>query len=262
MQTVIFCGGKGTRISGSGPEKKELFQIGSRPILWHIMKTFAAFGHKEFVLPLGHRGDLIRRYFLEYAWHARDICFRLGSPDDAVCYGENDESDWQLTMVDTDREAGPEGIEVNKGERIRRISSYLTGERFFLTYGDGVGDIDVDALLRFHAAHGKWVTVTGIQPAYNFGVLDTDEDDRVTAYRQYPPLDHWINAGFYVVERSALDHLKPGWDWESDFLVWLAQTDQLMIYRHTGFWRKMDTLKEAQQLNDIWASGQAPWKVW
>ena len=169
MQTVIFCGGKGTRISGSGPKKKELFQIGNRPILWHIMKTFAAFGHKEFVLPLGHRGDLIRRYFLEYAWHARDICFRLGSPDDATCYGENDESDWQLTMVDTDRGDRP-GVEVNKGERVKRISSYLTGERFFVTYGDGVGDIDIDALLRFHTSHGKWVTVTGIQPVYNFGV--------------------------------------------------------------------------------------------
>jgi glucose-1-phosphate cytidylyltransferase len=255
MQTVIFCGGKGTRISGSGPEKKELFEIGSRPILWHIMKIFATYGHKEFVMPLGYRGDLIRRYFLEYEQMNRDLCFRLGDPDGAVCASDNDESDWQIALVDT-------GLEANKGERIRRIADHITGDRFFLTYGDGVGDVDVDALLRFHLSHGRWVTVTGYQPTYNFGIVQADAEDQVTAYLQYPKLEHWINAGFFVVEHKALAHLRPGMDWETDLLAWLVGEGQLMVYRHAGFWCKMDTFKEAQHLNDIWESGDAPWKVW
>lgn len=261
MQTVIFCGGRGTRISGSGPQKKELFEIGDRPILWHVMKIFATHGHKEFVLPLGHRGDLIRRYFFEYERMTRDLCLHLGDPDGAICAGENDESDWRLTLVDTGLEVRP-GIEVNKGERIRRIAHYVTGERFFVTYGDGLSDVDLHALLRFHRSHGRWVTVTGYQPRYNLGVVEADETGQVTAYKQYPPLDHWINAGFMVVERAALALLDPGLDWETGFLRRMVDKDQLMMYQHRGFWQKMDTLKEAQQLNDIWQSGNAPWKTW
>jgi glucose-1-phosphate cytidylyltransferase len=191
----------------------------------------------------------------------RDLCFTLGQADKALCTGENDESDWQITLVDTGLEISP-GVEVTKGERLRRIARYVTDERFFLTYGDGVGDVDIAALLRFHVSHGRWVTVTGYQPTYNFGVVEATDEGRVTAYHQYPPLDHWINAGFYVVERAALDALAPVMDWESGFLVWLAREGQLMMYRHAGFWRKMDTLKEAQQLNEIWATGRAPWRVW
>jgi glucose-1-phosphate cytidylyltransferase len=213
------------------------------------------------LLPLGYRGDLIRRYFLEYETMTRDLSFQLGEPEDARWIGPNDESDWRLTMVDTGLEVEP-GAEVTKGERLRRIAAYLTGERFFLTYGDGVGDVDLDLLLRFHMEHGKLVTVTGFQPVYNLGVIEADDGGQVSAYRQYPPLDHWINAGFYVVERAALERLAPGMDWESGFLVWLAQRGELLMYRHSGFWRKMDTYKEAQQLNEIWATGHAPWRKW
>jgi len=261
MQIVIFCGGKGTRISGSGPRKKELFEIGDRPILWHVMQIFATYSYKDFILPLGYRGDLIRRYFLEYERMNRDLCFRLGDPGNLVFLGENHENDWQVTLIDTGLE-DDSGQEISKGERIRRIAQYITGERFFLTYGDGLGDVDIAALLRFHLSHGKWVTITGYQPAYNFGVIEADAVGHTNAYHQYPRLDHWINAGFFVVERAALDKLESGMDWETGFLVWLVRAGQLMMYRHTGFWRKMDTLKEAMQLNKIWASGQAPWKVW
>jgi len=261
MQTVIFCGGEGTRISGSGPEKKELYQIGDRPILWHIMKMFATYGHTEFILPLGHRGDLIRRYFIEYERMTRDLCFRLGDPDGAICTGENDESDWLITLVDTGLQT-EDGGEVLKGERVRRIAHYLTGERFFITYGDGLGDVDLDALLRFHRAHGRLVTVSGYQPIYNFGVVETADGDRVTAYHQYPQMSHWINIGFFVVERAALDELEPGMDWETGFLKHMVERGEVMLYRHAGFWRKMDTLKEAIQLNEIWKGGHAPWKTW
>lgn len=261
MQTVIFCGGKGTRISGSGPEKKELFEIGTRPILWHVMKIFATYGHKEFILPLGDRGDLIRRYFIEYERLTRDLCLHLGRPDQAVCQGENEESDWQIIMADTGQQM-PDGQEVVKGERLRRIARYVAGERFFLTYGDGLGDVDLDALLRFHCAHGRWVTVTGYQPFNSYGIVQAGVDGLVTDYLQYPRMEHWINAGFFVVERPVLAMLSPGQDWETGMLVQLARQGQLMMYRHPGFWIKMDTLKEAQRLNEIWASGQAPWKIW
>lgn len=261
MQTVIFCGGEGTRISGSGPEKKELFEIGDRPILWHIMKVFATYGHRDFILPLGHRGDLIRRYFLEYEWMNRDLRFQLGAPDGATYMGPNDEHDWRITLVDTGLKT-EDGREVTKGERLRRIAANITDDRFFLTYGDGVGDVDLDALLRFHESHGKWVTVSGYQPVYNFGVVEVEPQGQVTAYHQYPQLGHWINIGFFVVERAALAELEPGMDWETGFLVHAVNRGQLMLYRHSGFWRKMDTLKEAIQLNDIWAAGRAPWKVW
>jgi glucose-1-phosphate cytidylyltransferase len=158
-------------------------------------------------------------------------------------------------MVDT-------GVDTPKGERIRRIAPCITGERFFLTYGDGVSDINLDALLSFHRAHGRWVTVTGYQPRYQYGVVKADDGGLVTAYHQYPRLDHWINAGFMVVEREALDALDPGLDWETGFLVRLADLRQLVVYRHQGFWRKMDTFKEAQELNAMWTSGRAPWKTW
>jgi glucose-1-phosphate cytidylyltransferase len=155
-----------------------------------------------------------------------------------------------------------DGREVVKGERLRRIAHYITDDRFFLTYGDGVGDVDIDALLRFHLSHGKWVTVSGYQPVYNFGVVEVESQGQVTAYHQYPQLGHWINIGFFVVERAALTELEPGMDWETGFLVHAVNREELMLYRHSGFWRKMDTLKEAIQLNDIWATGRAPWKVW
>ena len=256
MQTIILCGGKGTRISGGDPGvKKELVEIGSRPILWHVMKIFAAYGHKEFILPLGYRGDLIRRYFLEYERMVHDFSFQLGNPSDLSFHGQNHENDWQLTMIDT-------GLDTSIGERVRRVAPYVTGERFLLTYGDGVGDIDVDALLRFHTSHGKWVTVTGYQPRYQYGVVTANEDGRVTAYRQYPGLDHWINIGFMVIERAALGKLEHGMDLEYPFLGRLVDEGQFMLYRHQGFWQSMDTFKDAQTLNEMWASGNAPWQVW
>lgn len=256
MQTIVLCGGKGTRISGGDPDvKKELVEIGGRPILWHVMKIFASYGYKDFILPLGYRGDLIRRYFLEYERLHRNLSFRLGDPGDLCLYGDNDESDWRLTLIDT-------GQDTRVGERIHRVASYLTGDRFFLTYGDGVGDVDIDALLRFHTSHGKWVTVTGYQPMYQYGVVSAKAGGRVTAYQQYPRLDHWINVGFMVIERAALDKLERGMNLEYPFFDRLVDEGQFMLYRHRGFWRSMDTFKDALELNETWDSGQAPWKTW
>jgi glucose-1-phosphate cytidylyltransferase len=256
IETVIPCGGKGTRISGGNPEvNKGLVEVGGRPILWHVIKIFASYGCKDFVLALGHRGDLIRRYFLEYERMNRDLSFQLGQPEEITFLGETGESDWRVSLLDT-------GLEATKGERLRRIAEHIEGERFFLTYNDGVGDIDIDALLRFHLAHGKLVTVTGYQPLYQYGIVDVDPGGEVRVYHQYPRMDHWINAGFMVLERAALEALEPGMDLETGLLARLAEEGQLMMYRHHGFWRSMDTFKEAQELNDLWESGQAPWKTW
>jgi glucose-1-phosphate cytidylyltransferase len=256
MQTVILCGGKGTRISGGDPSvKKELVEIGGRPILWHIMKIFGSFGYKDFVLPLGYRGDLIRRYFIEYEWMNRDVSFELGRPGDLEFRGENHENDWRLTMIDT-------GLDTIVGERVRQIARYIDGERFFLTYGDGIGDVDIDDLLRFHLSHGKWVTVTGYQPVYQFGVITATSEGKVTTYRQYPSMDHWINIGFMVIERAALDKLEHGMNLEYPFFGRLVDEGQFMMYRHTGFWRSMDTFKDARELNEMWDNHDAAWKVW
>jgi glucose-1-phosphate cytidylyltransferase len=256
VQTLILCGGRGTRISGGDPTvKKELVEIGERPILWHVMKIFAAHGHKDFVLLLGYRGDLIRRYWLEYDWMNRDFSFHLGERSGVSFHGDNPERDWQITLVDT-------GLESSKGERLRRASPYIQGERIFVTYGDGLGDVDIGALLDFHLSHGKLLTITGYQPPYQYGVVEADALGRVAAYQQYPQLDTWINAGFMVLERSALNLLEPGMDLEKELFANLVSRDQVRLYRHSSFWRSMDTFKEAQQLNELWESGNAPWKTW
>ncbi len=256
MQAVIFCGGKGTRISGGDQAvKKELVEIGRRPILWHVMKIFASFGYKEFILPLGYRGDLIRRYFLDYERMNRDVSFCLGDTEQVHFLGENRESDWRVTLIDT-------GLETSKGERLRRVSKYITGERFFLLYGDDVADVNVADLVHFHLAHGRQITLTGYQPAYQYGVVEASLDGLITDYHQYPRLDHWINAGFMVIERTALDELQAGMDLETEFLVKMAHQGELMLYRHASFWRSMNTFKDAQELNDLWENDQAPWKVW
>jgi glucose-1-phosphate cytidylyltransferase len=256
VQTVILCGGRGTRISGGDPTiKKELVEIGDRPILWHVMKIFATQGYKDFVLLLGYRGDLIRRYFLEYDWMNRDLSFHLGERRRPCFHGENPERDWRITLVDT-------GLEANKGERLCCAAQYISGERLFLTYGDGLGDIDITALLQFHLSHGKLLTMTGYQPDYQYGVVEASAEGHITNYHQYPHLDHWINAGFMVLERRALDLLAPGMDLEQGFFAHLISQGEMRLYRHTSFWRSMDTFKEAQELNELWETHRAPWRAW
>lgn len=258
MKVVILCGGAGTRISGGDRTvKKEMVEIGGWPILWHIMKIFAAYDHKEFVLPLGYRGDLIRRFFLDYEMMNRDVSFRLGHSAEPTFHDTNHESDWRLTLIDT-------GLEANKGARIKQVARYVGDDPFFVTYGDGVSDVNLHALLDFHRSHGRLGTVTGVQPVYQYGVMVLGDDGRVTNYQQYPRLDHWINAGFMIFEKQVLDYLSEdnSVDLESGLLARLAAEGQLMTYRHGGFWQSMDTFKDALTLNDLWDAGEAPWKVW
>jgi glucose-1-phosphate cytidylyltransferase len=243
-------------MQGDIPTKKELVKVGGRPILWHVMKIYATYGHTHFILTLGHRANEIKRYFLEYESMSGDFTIRLGQSGSISYHQSNAEEDWQVTLADT-------GLHTEKGSRIYRVARYIGADTFFVTYGDGVGDVDIDALLAFHRQHGRLATVTGVRPPSPYGILQVNSTGRVDGFTQKPQLEHWINAGFMVFERKVLDYLADGDDVHLERMVLprLANEGQLMMYRHTGFWRKMDTLKEALALDQFWRES-APWKTW
>ncbi len=243
-----------------GPEAegrpKALVEVGGRPIVWHIMKLYAHFGHTRFSLPLGYRGDWFRRYFLEYEALAHDVTFSLGKPGERQYHDANHEAEWELTLFDA-------GLHTNKGARVRAALERLTDQRVFVTYGDGIGDVDIQALLAFHRAHGKLATLTGYQPYSQYGIVDVDGGAQITALHEKPRLTNWVNAGFFIFERAVLDYLQGDdtVDLEKEALPRLAADGELMMYQHQGYWASMDTFKEAQTLNDLWEKG-APWKLW
>ncbi len=258
LPVVILCGGESTRMRGSGLEDrpKPLAVIGDQPVLWHIMKIYAAFGHTDFVLALGYRGDMIRRYFLEYEPMSRDFTIELGNARRVGYHADHAESSWKVTLADT-------GVNTQKGARIKKVERYINTDRFFATYGDGVGRIHIDDLLAFHRRHGKLATLTGVRPFSQFGVMETD-GDFVTGFREKPQVEGYVNGGFFVFERGVFDYLAgpDDLDLEKEPLENLARDGQLCVYRHDGFWRAMDTYKDWQTLTAIWESGEAPWKVW
>jgi glucose-1-phosphate cytidylyltransferase len=254
LPVVILCGGQGTRMQSATPTKKELVEVGDRPILWHVMRIYAAFGHTRFILTLGHQADALKRYFLEYESQTSDFTISLGSSSAVVHHRPPAEEDWRVTLADT-------GLSTEKGERILRVARYIEGNTFFVTYGDGVGNMDIAALLAFHRAHGRLATVTGVRPRSQYGLLQADASGQVSSFGEKPQLEHWINAGFMVFERGVLDVLRAGVDLEREALPQLAADGQLMMYRHGGFWRSMDTFKEALELDAVWRAS-APWKVW
>ncbi|NDJ54207.1 MAG: NTP transferase domain-containing protein [Chloroflexi bacterium] len=256
MKVVILCGGKGTRMAEANYAAKALVDIGGRPILWHIMKVYAAYNFNEFVLTLGHGGDAIKQYFLDYKPMTRDFTLALGEQSRIEYLQDVDTEDWQITMADT-------GLETNKGGRLARVIKYLEGEVFHLTYGDGLGDIDLTGLVAFHKSHGKIATVTGYQPYSQYGILNLSEAGEVTGFQEKPRLLDWINAGFMIFEPEVRDYLTDdlALDLEMEIMKRLAEDGELMMYQHEGFWRSMDTFKEAQEMDRLWHEG-APWKVW
>jgi glucose-1-phosphate cytidylyltransferase len=258
IPVVIFCGGEGTRMRGGTLTKKELVEIGGRPIIWHVMRIFSAFGYNRFVLPLGHEAAQIKRYFLNYEAMSRDFTVRVGKRRRHVSFhGEEDHPEWVVSLVDT-------GLQTDKASRLARVAPYLDSDRFFVTYGDGVSDINIDDLLAFHEQHGRLATISAIQPAhYQYGTMEADNSGLVGRYEQYPSLPYWINAGFMVFEREALSYMQNGDDvpLETGVLQEMIADQQVMMYRHQGYWRSMDTLKDAIDLEQIWEQG-APWRVW
>lgn len=243
-------------MQGGTTTKKELVKVGGRPILWHVMKTFAAFGHTRFILALGYQAEAIKRYFLEFDSMNRDFTVHLGNACETSYHQDQVYDNWSVTLADT-------GLLTEKAARIYKVARYIEGERFFVTYGDGVGDVDLSALLDFHLSHGRLATITGVQARWQYGIVHADQDGQVSGFEEKPLLKYWINGGFMLFERAALDYMAGGDDvhLERQVLPNLAAEGQLMMYRHPGFWRSMDTFKEAQVLDELWRREQ-PWKVW
>ncbi len=254
-RAVILAGGLGTRIAEESELRpKPMIEIGGRPILWHIMKIFSAHGIDEFVLCLGYKGYMIKEYFQNYGLHSSDVTFDFARHETTIHRREVEP--WRITLVDT----GPETM---TGGRLRRVREYLGDETFCLTYGDGVADVDIGALLRFHEAHDADATVTAVQPAGRFGSLQM-RDDVVAGFQEKPDGDGgWINGGFFVLHPRVIDRIAGDETaWEHEPLESLARDGQLRAYRHEGFWQAMDTLRDKRQLEELWASGRAPWRTW
>jgi glucose-1-phosphate cytidylyltransferase len=257
MKAVILCGGQGTRLREETEYRpKPLVDVGGRPILWHVMKLYAHHGHRDFVLCLGYRGQMIKQYYLDYEAMTNDFTINLGRMHAVAYHGEHGEQNYTVTLADT-------GLETMTGGRVKRVQKYVKDDLFMVTYGDGVSDVNVTALIDFHKAHGRLATVTTTRPQSRFGILDLDADGRVRRFAEKPQLDGWANAGFFVFHRQVFDYL--GGDncvLEREPLEKLAGESQLVAYRHEGFFYAMDTYREYLALNDLWNSGRAPWKVW
>jgi glucose-1-phosphate cytidylyltransferase len=255
MKVVLLAGGLGTRMREETEYKpKPMVEIGGRPVLWHLMKSFSSYGLSEFVVCTGYRGDVIKDYFLNYDARMNDFTAHLGSASRIEMHGIHNESEMQVTVADT----GPNTM---TGGRVKRIQKYVEG-RFIVTYGDGLADVDITKLLKFHESHGRLATVTTVRPLSRFGVMDLDATGKVERFREKPQTDDYVNAGFFVFEPEVFDYLDEDCVLEQAPLEKLADLGELMAYRHEGFWQPMDTYREFVMLNEIWDSGEAPWKVW
>jgi glucose-1-phosphate cytidylyltransferase len=257
MKVVILAGGFGTRISEESHLKpKPMVEIGGRPILWHIMKTYAAHGFNDFVICLGYKGYAIKEYFAHYFLHESNVTFDFTNGNTRITH-EHTAEPWKVTLVDT-------GAETMTGGRVKRIQPYIGDEPFMLTYGDGVGDVDIKALVKFHKDHGKLVTVTSTQPSGRFGLLNFGNNNLVTSFQEKPEGDGgWINAGFFVMEPMVFDYIEDDATiLERDPLENLASDGQLVSYRHKGYWQPMDTLRDKILLEDLLKNNKAPWVTW
>ena len=256
MKAVLLAGGLGTRLrEETDVRPKPMVNIGNRPILWHIMKNLSVQGITDFIVATGYKADVIKDYFVNYETVTNDVTVTLGDHQSLVVHGNHDEAQWTVTVAHT-------GDLTNTGGRVLNVRKYLADEPFFLTYGDGLADVSLPALLETHAKHGKTATISTMQPMSRFGVIDFDESGDVSAFREKPRLDGWINIGFMILEPRALDYFTDDCVLESGPLAEMARAGELAAYRHEGFWQPMDTYRESTLLNDLWASGQAPWKNW
>lgn len=254
MKAVILAGGLGTRIAEESDHKpKPMVEIGGRPLLWHIMKSYSQHGIKEFVVCLGYKGYVIKEFFFNYYRHTADLEINLGDGSHRVL-GSQAEA-WKITLVDT----GPDTM---TGGRLKRVRHLVHDQTFCMTYGDGLSDIDITAELAFHAAHGKLATVAAVQPPGRFGVLVQDEHCNVTSFEEKPTDEiGWINGGFFVLEPSALDYIDgDATSWERAPLTDLARDGQLAAFQHHGFWQPCDTLRDKRELEALWQGGEAPWR--
>lgn len=255
MKIIILAGGLGTRLAEeTAVRPKPMVEIGGKPMLWHIMNIYASHGYKDFLIACGYKGEVIKEYFLNYVLHNSDLAVNLR--DGSYKVVNSTTPDWQVTLIDT-------GLNTLTGGRLRRLKSFIGNETFMVTYGDGVADIDIGALVLFHQAHKKLATVTAVSPLARFGSLQLNNDYVVHFGEKPRSGEGWINGGFFVFEPAVLDHIAgDDTSLEGKPLEELAAQKQLLAYRHQGFWQPMDTLRDRQLLESLWASGHAPWKVW
>lgn len=257
MKVVILAGGLGTRLSEETVLKpKPMVEIGDMPILWHIMKIYSAHGFNDFVVCLGYKGYVIKEYFANYFLHKSDVTVNL--KDNKLTVHDSYAEPWNITLVDT-------GLETMTGGRIKRIAQHLNNEPFLLTYGDGVSDVNITEEVAFHKAHGRLCTVTAVQPSGRFGALDLGSDDAINSFTEKPRGDGaWINGGFFVCEPGVLDYITEGdsTTWERGPMEGIARDGQMTAFKHHGFWKPMDTLRDKTELDGEWKNGTAKWKTW
>jgi glucose-1-phosphate cytidylyltransferase len=258
MKVVIFAGGLGTRIAEETDARpKPMVEIGGKPIIWHIMKIYSKFGFNEFIVCLGYKGYMIKEYFMHYFLHNSDITIEVST--NTIDVHSSNTDPFKVTLVDT-------GLDTKTAGRLQRVRSYLGDQDFMLTYGDGVADEKLDELLRFHQAHGKIATVTAVQPEARFGGMELSEGGLVSTFKEKPKGDgKWVNGGFFVLRPAVFDYLQQDMTnvmWEDDPMEQLACDGQLMAYRHTGFWKPMDAMRDKLELESLWRNNQAKWKIW
>lgn len=258
MKVVILCGGLGTRLKEETEFRpKTMVEIGGRPILWHIMKTYMHYGFNEFVLCLGYKGEMIKDYFNNYEILNSDFTIEFGYKKNIEIHSSHNETGWKVTLAET-------GANTMKGARLKKVEKYIDGDEFMLTYGDGVASVDIKSLLAFHRTHGKIVTLTGVNPVSRFGELKI-KGDQVEVFREKPEdSTGLVNGGFFVFNRKIFDYLTEddNCDLEIGPLEKICQQGQMMVYKHTGAWFCMDTFRDVEHLNNIWKTGKAGWKVW
>ena len=258
MKVVIFAGGLGTRIAEETETRpKPMVEIGGKPILWHIMKIYSHYGFNEFIICLGYKGFQIKQYFMEYFLHNSDLTIELGNNKLDVHYTNTDP--FKVTLIDT-------GLSTKTAGRLKRVQQYIGNDDFMLTYGDGVADVDIPALLNFHRRHGKTATVTAIQPEARFGGIEMAADGLVESFKEKPRGDgKWINGGFFVLRPEVFRYLDGDMDdtmWEDAPMERLSRDKELMAYKHVGFWKPMDAMRDKLELEAMWQNNQAKWKIW
>ncbi len=258
MKVVIFAGGMGTRISEESHLKpKPMIEIGGRPILWHIMKIYSSFGYNDFVICLGYKGYVIKEYFINYFYHNSNVTIEL--QNNKIQVHNTEAESFRVTLVDT-------GLDTKTGGRLQQVKRFLDDEDFMLTYGDGVTDINIQNLVDFHKSHKRIATMTAIIPEGRFGTMNIGEDNVVKDFKEKPVNDnHWINGGFFVLSPKVFDYLQGDMSnvmWEQEPMQQLTENGQLVTYKHPGFWKCMDALRDKTELEELWSRGDAKWKVW
>jgi glucose-1-phosphate cytidylyltransferase len=258
MKVVIFAGGMGTRISEESHLKpKPMIEIGGRPILWHIMKIYASFGYNDFIICLGYKGYVIKEYFINYFYHNSNVTIEL--QNNKIQVHNTEAESFRVTLVDT-------GLDTKTGGRLQQVKQFLNEEDFMLTYGDGVTDINIQNLVDFHKSHNRIATMTAIIPEGRFGTMNIGEDNVVKDFKEKPVNDnHWINGGFFVLGPKVFDYLQGDMSnvmWEQEPMQQLTADGQLVTYKHRGFWKCMDALRDKTELEELWSRGDAKWKIW